>query len=305
MNRWLFLAPLLAAAQSHQVVPSWPTFTKELPRMEQVTGVAVDAKNRVYVAHRHKKMPIVVFDGATGKFLSSFGADFLPNPHGLSVDPQGNLWIPDIETHQVSKVSPEGKVLMTLGERGKPGNDATHFDRPTQAAVAPNGDIYISDGYGNFRVAQFNAQGKFIRAWGKKGSGPSEFEIPHAVAIDRKGHLYISDRGNSRVQIFDAQGKYLREWKNPGALGRPWALSFAADGTIFLVDGGDAAHGGATRSRVIHLDAAGKVLGEFGRAGFQPGEFDWAHDIAVGPDGAVYVGDVHDGKRIQKFIARK
>ena len=305
MKRFLVLVPWLAAAQSFHVAPQWPSFTKELPRLEQVTGVAVDAKNRVFVAHRHKKMPIVVFDGATGKFLYSFGADFLPNPHGLSVDAQGNLWIPDIETHQVNKVSPEGKVLMTLGERGKPGNDATHFDRPTQAAVAPNGDIYVSDGYGNFRVAQFTAQGKFIRAWGQKGSGPSEFEIPHAVAIDRQGLLYISDRGNSRVQIFDARGKYLREWKNLAALGRPWALAFAPNGNIFLVDGGDAAHGGATRSRVIHLDAAGKVLGEFGRAGFQPGEFDWAHDLAVGPDGAVYVGDVHDGKRIQKFTAKK
>ncbi len=294
---------VLAAAQTYRLVPDWPQLPPGMAKLNQATAVAVAADNRVYVAHRNREQPILVFEGGTGKHLASFGKGELLNPHGLNLDAQGHLWITDIELHQVFEYSPAGKQLRAWGEKGKAGLDDAHFDKPTNVAVAPNGDFYVADGYGNSRVAKFNAAGKFLLSWGKPGTAAGEFDMPHGIALDKQGRVYVCDRGNSRIQIFDPNGKPLKQWQSK-ELGRPWGIEFAKDGSIFVVDGGDGPHKGPDRSQALKLDENGKIKATWGKIGLGPGEFDWAHDIAVGPDGAVYVSDVRNGCRVQKFSAR-
>ena len=174
----------------------------------RVSAVAVNAKGEVYVFHRGPKAdPIVVFDGK-GKFLRGFGKGMFGNPHGMRFDHQGNLWVTDNGDHQVMKFSPQDKLLLTLGIKGKAGTDAKTFNRPTDIAFTPKGDaVYISDGYGNSRVVKVTPEGKYLLDWGKKGKGPGEFNTPHSVAVDSKGTVYVSDRENNRIQIFDPNGK--------------------------------------------------------------------------------------------------
>ena len=158
-------------------------------------------------------------------------------PHGIHVDRDGNIWVADGRAaspeeiqkspdakgkgHTVFKLSPEGKVLMTFGKPGVAGTTPDTFNQPTDIIVAPNGDIFISDGHGgdsNARILKFTKDGKFIKTWGKKGSGPGEFDTPHNLAFDSRGRLFVADRGNSRIQIFDQEGTFLEQWKQ---FGRP------------------------------------------------------------------------------------
>ena len=115
------------------------------------------------------------------------------------------------------KFTPKGELLLKLGIKGKAGEDSQTFNKPTDIAWAPNGDFYVSDGYGNSRVVKFTKDGKYIKAWGKPGKGPGEFKLPHSVAVDSKGLVYVSDRGNNRIQIFDGDGNFLRQWTNLGS----------------------------------------------------------------------------------------
>jgi peptidylamidoglycolate lyase len=303
--KFLVTLSLAAAllAQDYALVEGWPKLPAGMAKLGQATAVAVGRDNRVYVAHRNRQQPILVFEGGTGRHLLSFGEGELLNPHGLNLDAQGNLWITDIELHQVFEYSPEGKQLRAWGEKGKAGLDDRHFDKPTNVAVAPNGDFYVADGYGNSRIAKFGSDGKFLMTWGTPGSAVGQFDMPHGIALDRQGLVYVCDRGNSRIQIFTSTGKPVKQWQS-SELGRPWGIEFAANGTIFVVDGGDGPHKGADRSRALKLDRQGRVKAAWGKIGLGPGEFDWAHDIAVGPDGAVYVSDVRNGCRVQKFVAK-
>jgi peptidylamidoglycolate lyase len=189
---------------------------------------------------------------------------------------------------------------MTLGVRGVAGNDSTHFNRPTKVAVAPDGSFYVSDGYGNTRVMKFSPSGTFLFQWGTPGSGPGQFELPHCVTLDRSGRVYVCDRANARVQIFDARGKFLAQWKSAD-IGRPYDLAIGSHGRVFIADGGDQPNSPPDRSGVDVVSPQGKLLGRFGRWGNEDGELEIAHDIAVGPQGAIYVGDI-TGKRIQKFV---
>jgi peptidylamidoglycolate lyase len=247
-----------ALGQNYQVVADWPTLPAGMAKLNQATAVAVGADNRVYIAHRNLDQPIMVFDAVSGKHLLSFGKGELLNPHGLNLDPKGHLWITDIELHQVFEYSPAGKQLRAWGEKGKPGLNDSHFDKPTNVAVAPNGDFYVSDGYGNSRVAKFGANGKFLLTWGKPGKGIGELDMPHGIALDKRGLVYVCDRGNSRIQVFDPNGKPLKQWQST-ELGRPWGIEFAKDGSIFVVDGGDGPHQGPDRSRALKLDAQGNI----------------------------------------------
>src|SRR5207253_6487533 len=117
----------------------------------------------------------------------------------------------------VMKFTNEGQLLMTLGIKGKAATDDKTFNRPTDIAFAANGDFFVSDGYGNSRVVKFSREGKYLKDWGKRGTAPGESDTPHAIAIDSKGTVYVSDRENNRIQMFDQNGKFLREWKNLGA----------------------------------------------------------------------------------------
>src|SRR3989454_4968648 len=191
--------------------------------------------------------PILKFD-EWGELLKSFGAGMFIRPHGIHIDRDGNVWVTDGEGpdgkdprrngngHQVFKLSPDGKVLMTLGKAGVAGDGPDTFNAPSAVLVAPNGDIFVGDGHGgntNARMLKFSKDGKFIKTWGKKGSGPGDFEMPHTLAMDSRGRLFVGDRGNNRIQIFDQNGTYLEEWKQ---FGRPSGIAIARDDTIYVAD---------------------------------------------------------------------
>jgi DNA-binding beta-propeller fold protein YncE len=162
--------------------------------------------------------PVFQFD-TSGKLLKSFGAGMFVSPHKLSVDKDGNLWLADNGGNQVFKLSQDGKVLLTLGKKGVAGPGLDEFDQPTDVAIAPNGDIFVGDGHtgggtalGNARIMKFDKNGKFLMTWGRKGMGPGEFDVVHALAFDSRGRLFVADRQNNRVQIFDQNGKFIAQW---------------------------------------------------------------------------------------------
>jgi peptidylamidoglycolate lyase len=309
---FLLLAVASAFAESHhEVVPDWPRLPKEHV-LGLCAGVGVDGNNRVFVFHRSGRQwsnpfptdtiaqpTVSVIDGETGKLLHSWGAQCFIMPHGLTVDHEGNLWLTDVGLHQVFKFTPEGQLLLTLGERGKPGSDRAHFNLPTDVAVLPDGSFYVSDGYKNTRVIKFTAEGRFEFEWGTKGKGPGEFNLPHGIAVDAQGRVYVCDRENHRLQAFDAKGVFLDQWQG-AHIGKPYGVATGRGGSLFIIDGGVPSVKLSERGKAVELDAAGKVIDTFGGFGKAPGQFQLGHDIAIGPDGAVYVAE-GTGARVQKF----
>src|SRR3989441_403924 len=236
-----------AQSNPYHLVENWA----KLPQGRKfgaVIGVAVDRGGNVWAFDRcggdtcasSKLAPILEFN-ASGKLVKSFGAGMFVFPHGFSVDKDGNVWATDAEAkdgkgHQVFKFSSDGKVLLTLGKAGVAGDGENTFNRPSAVAVASNGNIFVADGHGgdsNARIVKFSKDGRFLKAWGRKGSGPGEFAELHAIAIDSRGRLFVGDRGNSRIQIFDQEGRFLAEWKQ---LGRPSGIFIDAHDTIFVTD---------------------------------------------------------------------
>jgi peptidylamidoglycolate lyase len=305
------------APEPYAVVHGWP----QLPPgyvLGQIPGVAVDSHNDIIVFTRAENSwpadpshlnlvaspTVLFFDGSSGKLVSSWGQNLFLQPHGLRVDRHDNIWVTDTALHQVFEFSHQGKLLLTLGTEREPGLDATHFNMPTDVGFAADGSIYVGDGYGNSRVAKFSATGKFLLDWGHKGSAPGEFDNPHSVSVDAQGLVYVADRGNSRIQVFNSSGKLLKAWKSD-ELGRPWSLTIGPDNLLYVVDGGDMvkAPTQSDRGQILKLDLSGKVLARWSRFGNYDGQIYWGHDITVGRDGAVYVGDVYHGMRVQKFIS--
>ncbi len=313
----LVLAAQLATASlahsQHEVVPGWP----QLPESHVLglcAGVGVDAQNRVFVFHRSGRVwsnpfpketiatpTVSVFDGATGRLLTTWGAHRFIMPHGLTVDQEGSLWLTDVGLHQVFKCSPEGEVLLTLGEAGVPGSDATHFNLPTDVAVLADGSFYVSDGYKNTRVMKCTADGGFEFEWGTKGNGPGEFNLPHGIVVDAQGRVIVCDRENERLQVFTAKGTFLHEWKGP-QFGKPYGIEIGPDGHLFVIDGGSPSL--QQRGKAVELNSTGQVIDTFGSYGKAAGQFQLGHDIAVGPDGAIYVAE-GAGARVQKFVRKK
>ena len=243
---------------------------------------------------------ITIFDGRTGQVLREWGANQFAMPHGLTVDSKDNIWVTDVALQQVYEFSHDGHLLMTLGERGVAGTDTEHFNRVTDVAVAADGSFFVSDGYRNSRVMKFSPTGTFLTQWGTKGSGPGQFDVPHAVALDQRGLVYVADRENDRVQIFDGNGRYMGEWKSKD-IGRPYSLRFGSDGTAYVADGGEQPEMPPDRSGVAVVSRDGKQITHFGRWGNYDGQLETAHGIAVARDGSVYVADI-TGKRVQKFV---
>ena len=208
----------------------------------------MDRKGNIWVAERcgantcagSDLAPVLEFD-SSGKLLKSFGAGMFVFPHGIHVDNDGNVWVTnglgsDGKGQQVFKFSPDGKVLMTIGKAGVAGDGPDTFNKPSAVAIAPNGDIFIADGHGgdsNARILKFDKDGKFIKTWGKKGTGPGEFDIPHCLAFDSKGRLFVCDRNNNRIQIFDQDGNYIAEWTQ---FSRPSEIFIDARGIIYVTD---------------------------------------------------------------------
>lgn len=188
---------------------------------------ASDSLNRNYPIRScaGSDLPPVLKFSAEGELLTSFGAGMIVMPHGMHVDRDGNIWVTDApftvppgsegKGHAVYKFSPEGELLLTLGEPGIPGADNAHFNMPTDVVTAENGDIFVSDGHGgetNARIMKFSADGTYITQWGEKGTEPGQFDTPHGMAMDSQGRIFVADRNNNRLQLFDQNGNFLEEW---------------------------------------------------------------------------------------------
>ncbi|HEX5320640.1 MAG TPA: peptidyl-alpha-hydroxyglycine alpha-amidating lyase family protein [Stellaceae bacterium] len=186
-------------------------------------------------------VPAVLHFDPSGKLLASFGAGMFVFPHGIALDKQGNVYVADGEGKNgkgdvVVKFSPEGKVLMTLGHPGMPGEADGYFNRPTSVAVAPDGTIFVADGHGpgsNARVVKLSPDGKVLKTWGKEGKGPGEFDVPHGIALDSQGRVFVADRSNSRIQIFDQDGKFIAQWTQ---FGRPSAVFIDKNDVLYVAD---------------------------------------------------------------------
>src|SRR5260370_41594369 len=175
----------------------------------RVSSVAAESKGEVYVFHRGPKAnPIVVFDH-DGKYLRSWGKGLFGNPHGMRVDKAGFVWVTDNGDHQVMKFTRDGELLMKLGIKGKAGTDDKTFNRPTDIAFASNGDFYVSDGYGNSRVVKFSKDGRFLKAWGSRGTAQGQFNTPHSVAVDKQDSAYVAEPENLPIPRFTPGGGVL------------------------------------------------------------------------------------------------
>jgi 6-bladed beta-propeller/Strictosidine synthase-like, N-terminal len=256
----------------------------------EVTGVAVDGKNTI-IAVRRSDPPVIEMNPA-GRVLKMWGEKLFVWPHGFRIDKEGFLWITDGRAadgrgEQIFKIAPDGRIVMTLGTKGVAGETATTFAGPADVAFGANGDIFVADGHVNNRVVKFSKDGQFIKSWGKKGTGPGEFSVPHAVAIDSRGRVFVADRGNRRIQIFDQDGRYLEAWTQ---FGRPSGLLITADDTIYVADVQDKP--GISFGSAKDGTVRGTIEGTL------------PESIAIDRDGSVYAGETTTGHILRKFTRR-
>jgi len=244
------------------VDPTWP---RKPPKFEwgQMPGIAVDVRDRVHIFTRNE--PAVQLYRPDGTFLRAWNIDGFAGAHYIRIGPKGNVWTTSITDHVVRKHSRRGKVLLTLGRVGRAGTDEKHFDRPTDVAVLPSGDIFVSDGYGNRRIIHFDRTGAYVNQWGAEGTEPGQFALPHAIAADSQNRLYVADRDNARIQVFDTTGKLLEVWAN---LITPWGLHVTGDDEIWVCGSSPVKKDGTDEwmvtpppdQMVMKLNAKGKVL---------------------------------------------
>ncbi len=281
-------AGVVTAEGHYQLVEGWAQFPAGFTKWSPVTGVDVDAHDNVYVFQRSETMPIMVFD-RSGRFLRAFGQGMFNQAHFLRVDRWGDVWVTDRVNIQAYKFSPDGKLLMTLGKKGVPGDNTSQdaFNGVADVAVAKNGDVFIADGEGvNTRVVKFSKDGTFIKWWGGKGTEPGQFNVPHSIAMDSKGRVYVADRSNNRIQIFDQEGKFIDQWTN---FGTPWGLFVKGD-LIYVVDGT------ANGCLLIANIKDGKVVDRIDGLTNPTA-------VAVDSRGAIYVGEVN-GMNVKKFVKK-
>jgi DNA-binding beta-propeller fold protein YncE len=183
-------------------------------------------------------------------------------------------------------------LVLTLGEKNVPGTDDRHFDRPTDMAFLPDGTMFVADGYNNSRVARFDKTGRFLLAWGSKGTGPGQFNSVHCVAVDDRRRVYVADRNNNRVQVFDEHGKYLDEWPN---IRDPSHLTLTQDKALWVTSG--------FGHKLAKYDLAGKLLTHWGSYGSYAGGLNNPHQISVDSNGNLYVAD-SGNDRVQRFTPK-
>jgi 6-bladed beta-propeller/NHL repeat len=330
----------------YRLVAGWPTLPQNMNggRWGEVIRVHVAHDGNIWVFHRcfntvppgsavcinrgPANPPILEFNPA-GRLLKSFGAGLFAYPHGFTVDQEGNLWVTDVndaETvlgmsarnaagvvmgQEVLKLSPNGKVLMTLGKEGVSGNGPDTFDRPTGVAIAPNGDIFVSDGHlpnahNNGRVLKFSKNGTFIKSWGKRGSAPGDFDEPHDIFLGgSQNRLYVADRRNQRIQVFDQEGHFIAAWKQ---FGEPSSVFVGKDDTIYVGSGfpDPAAKKGEIRGIVVGNALDGSLKA------FIPDPADpdslsrgtTSSGIAADDEGSIYSADVA-AHNLRKYVKVK
>jgi hypothetical protein len=290
----------------------------------EVTGVAVDFRDRVYLLARGPERVLVC--DRDGTLVATWGEGvFGPKPHGIAIGPDGAVYCVDASDHTVRKFTPEGRLLMTLGVPGVESDTGysesnaatcnrfeliTHlvetitrggppFNRPANLSVARNGDLYVADGYGNARVHRFSPQGRLIQSWGEPGTGPGQFKLCHGVCVTGDGRVLAADRENDRIQIFTLEGRYLGQWTH---VQRPSQMTTDREGRIYVAElpwfrsQYSYAHGIMTDDlpgRVSVLDGEGKLLARWGGADFSaPGNFGAPHIACADSCGDLYVAEV-------------
>jgi DNA-binding beta-propeller fold protein YncE len=277
----------------------------------ETVAVACDSRDRVFLFARGPR-PVLVFD-RDGRFLASWGEGLFARAHGICIGPDDTVYCTDDFDHTVRAFSPEGTPRFTLGTSGRPSDtgavgmdyrtirrSAGPFNYPTNLAIAPSGDFYIADGYGNARVHRFSADGRLLHSWGEPGRGPGQFNVPHGIAVDSDGTVYVADRENSRVQRFNAAGEYIDEWTD---VARPCQVFTGGDGAVYVAElgfragrwpGTGSAEPGAPGGRVSIFDRQGVLQARWGGGDrpCEPGDFFAPHDICVDRHGAIYVAEV-------------
>jgi DNA-binding beta-propeller fold protein YncE len=281
----------------YRVVEGWGTLPDGWSLVEG-TAVAVDSKDDVCVFNRGAH-PVIVFD-RHGNFLRSWGEGMVSRAHGITIGPDDSVWLTDDGNHTIRQFTPDGKLLLTIGDPDRPSalQGGKPFNRPTHVALCPRtGFLYISDGYGNSRVHKYDPKGRHVLSWGEGGTDPGCFNVPHNIATDADGLVYVADRENHRVQIFDGEGRYQGQWNS---LHRPCGL-FAdrRGGDLFYVGelGTSLAVNAKTPNlgpRVSVLDRKGERLCRFGGqfVGEKPGEFVAPHALVTDSRGDLYVAEV-------------
>jgi DNA-binding beta-propeller fold protein YncE len=278
---------------------------------QEVAAVATDSRDRVFVFSRGEH-PLTVFE-PDGTFVAEWDSSMFVRPHGLTIGPDDAVYCTDDCGHSVRKFSPDGELLFTLGTHGRPSDTgATSIDfrtvtragppfhYPTNLAVAPGGELYVTDGYGNARVHVFAPDGTRLFSWGEPGGGPGQFRVPHGIAIDRDGTVFVADRENSRIQLFTPKGDFLSEWTD---LARPSQVLIDRGGKFFVAELGYCAGmwpgttpptPDATGGRVSVFDPQRNLIARWGGGDDPtgPGDFFAPHDICVDSHGAVYVAEV-------------
>ncbi|HXC59187.1 MAG TPA: peptidyl-alpha-hydroxyglycine alpha-amidating lyase family protein [Steroidobacteraceae bacterium] len=292
------LVPQSAPGFGYVAAPAAVTLPTDI-KMGPAASVAVDAKGHLIVLTRGDKA-FFEFD-RDGHFVRAFGDKLFIRAHGLRIDREGNLWATDYGGHVVVKLDRDGRTLLTIGTRGEAGewNEATgshRLNQPNDVAIARNGDVFVAEGHtpgpnGDPRVLKFDKDGKFLKSWGGKGSGPGQFQVAHGIAIDAKGLLWVADRENQRIQIFRQDGSFVREIHYQGL---PCGLDIGRK-YIYMVNG--------FAGQLLKLDLKGKVLGAMGRPGREPGEFGEAHMVAVNDRDEIFIADAGNGA-VFKFIKK-
>lgn len=286
-----------------EVDAGWPTIPADAT-FGEVSAVDVDAEGNIWVLHRAGRVweepfpttpiaePTVFKFAPDGTLIAKWGAGLFIMPHGISIDPAGKVWITDVAHEQVFRFSPEGAQELVIGTRGETAQDASHFGRPADVAFLP-GRVLIADGYVNTRVAEFSPTGTFIRDWG-------EFKVAHAVAVD-ENRIYVADRENARIQIFDHAGKLTESRVSPAG-NHTYSLKPLGEGRLLAVEGRDGADRKLAVIRVYGAD--GKIEQSFDIS--LPGkDASLGHDLAIGPDGHIYVTDVAGGRVVRFSLPNK
>jgi len=289
----------------YEEVKHWGEFPDDW-ETEDAPAVAIDSQDRLYVLIRNRD-GVLIFD-REGRFVKSWGEGCFVRPHGLFIAPEGSVFVVDDQGHSVFKFTPDGEQLMLIETRDAPADTGyvrgekpveraqPPFNEPTDCALTSEGDLYVTDGYGNARVHRFSPSGELIHSWGEVGSGPGEFQLVHDVCVDEEGLVYISDRMNCRVQIFSPEGKYLREWSDARY---PNSVCMDAEGNRYVAELGCVFLYGREPvldrppARITVRDTNGQILSEWGEDDPQgAGRYYAPHSIAVDSHGDLYVSEV-------------
>ena len=284
-------------------------------------GVATNSKGHIFVYTRSQLTRLFEFD-QRGVFVREIGEGLygFVFAHAVRVDPQDNIWAVDEGSNMVIKFNPEGRVMMVLGHRpdmldgvpvtpgfNAPAPPATKytFSRPTDVVFDAAGDIFVSDGYGNSRVVKYDKYGKFIKDVGSKGSAPGQLNIPHTMAADAKGNVYVGDRTNNRIQVFDNDLTLKTIYDQVGS---PWAMCISGGPHQYLYSSNsnpdnNNAEIAANTGEIYKMELDGTILGKFGKAGKSVGDFSTVHSMDCRNPNEIYTAEI-TAWRAQKIIVK-